>query len=222
MSIALLRRRGQLSVGADPLEGESLPGFLMRVASRAGFIRADRLARIVGGGPPGSAVTTFDLDGLAELIGTPKARLEAIAYRPVARVGHHRFCGGVVHREFLLLDRRRFCPRCHTESLHHRARWDFALATACVEHRIRLIEQCPSCGRRFGWFNSNLSKCRCGTNTLGIASQAVGSLEAAANRIAIDIVRGVHHLPAGLANVERADLPCLAFHVAMNGGGPIL
>lgn len=198
----------RLSVGADPLAGESLPGFVMRVAHRARFRTADRLAGMAGLRQPGSAVTADDLRSLASLIGTAPALVEAIAYRPSPRRGHHFFLGGTLNREFLHLGHRRACPECLAESAHHRSRWDFALATACAEHGVRLADRCQECGRRLGWSLADLTACHCGADLRQAAGKPVRAAEALGNREVLELAGSGHvpWLPTPLAGCDRADL----------------
>ncbi len=212
-------RNGRLNVCLDPLPDESLPGFLMRVARRVTFHRADRLANIVGLRQPGAVFTWADLGPLVGLIGTREELLAAAVYRPVERVAHHRFLGGVVHREFLDVARRRFCPRCMAVSAHHRTRWDFALATACVEHGVRLVDHCQRCNRRFGWLFPNLVRCRCGAEVGWFACEAVGAPEMDANRAMLEMVSGEFCIPDGVRAVDGADLPWLAMNLGMFATG---
>lgn len=198
----------RLSVGADPRAGESLPGFIMRVAHRARFRTADRLAGMAGLRQPGSAVTADDLRPLASLVGADPVLVEAVAYRPSPRRGHHSFLGGTLNREFLHLGHRRACPECLAESAHHRARWDFALATACADHGVRLVDRCPECGRRLGWSLADLAACRCGVDLRRAAGKPVRVAEALGNREALELASAgpLPWLPTPLAGCDRADL----------------
>jgi hypothetical protein len=203
--VTLVRR---LSLGADPLDGESLPGFVMRVSGRMRFRNADRLAGMAGLKQPGSAVTAVDLGPLGKLVGTSPVSLVAAAYRPTERPGHHRFLGGAVRREFLRLGHRRACPLCLAGSVHHRASWDFALATACPEHGVRLVERCHRCGRKPGWTVSDLSRCRCNADLRNAPAVPVPGREAADNRRLLELVGAdtVPWLSTALAGCDRADL----------------
>ena len=168
----------RLSVGAAPRSDESLPGFIMRFSARNRFADAAKLAAIVGMRQPGSAVTGANLSALAELAGCDKASLSALAYRPTARLAHQSFLGGEVSREFIRLDIRRFCLACLARSLHHRARWDLALVTACPEHGIRLIERCPKCLRPPRWRTADMALCGCGADFLQAPTSSVSAREA--------------------------------------------
>ncbi len=196
------------SVGADPKPDESLPGFVLRMAQRMRFPKAERLAGRVGLRQPGSAFNAADLGPLADLIGTDPALVEAIAYRPLSRMTHHRFLGASVHREFIDVSRRHLCPLCLSESLHHRACWDLALATACADHGVRLIGACLRCKRRLGWSWPDIGRCRCGADMRAIAAGSVSDPERVANRALLDLLGAPLHpwLPNRLARFERSHL----------------
>ena len=198
----------RLSVGAAPRADESLPGFAMRLAARARFASADKLAAMAGLRQPGSAVTDADLSTLAELAGTTEASLAALAYRPTVRLAHQDFLGGVVSREFIRLDTRRFCPACLAQSLHHRARWDLALMTACHEHGVRLVERCPRCNKRVGWRNPAMGRCGCGAGLLGAPAEVTLPREAYVAGRLVDLLvpSRLPWLAAPLAACGSADL----------------
>ena len=162
---------------------------MMRVARRAGISRVDRLAEMVGLRQPGFAATAIDLSGLACLANADLGLLDAIAYRPAHRQAYHKYLGGIVNREFILLDRRRACPQCLAESAYHRAQWDLALATACPRHLVRLHDQCPRCRKRFGWLSSDIVHCTCGAD-IRLCRHDVPEEEGWANRAILDLVCG--------------------------------
>lgn len=205
------------SVGADPKPDESLPGFVLRMARRMRFPKAERLAGRVGLRQPGSAFTAADLGPLVDLIGTDRALVEAIAYRPLARTAHHRILGSSVHREFIDVSRRQLCPLCLVASLHHRACWDLALATACADHGVRLIGACRQCGRRLGWSWPDVGRCRCGADVRAFAPAAVPGAERDANRALLDLLGPAppSWLRGRLAGCEGSDLMKLLMCLGM-------
>lgn len=205
------------SVGADPKPDESLPGFVLRMARRMRFPKAERLAGRVSLRQPGSAFTAADLGPLVDLIGTDRALVEAIAYRPLARTAHHRVLGASIHREFIDVSRRQLCPLCLAASLHHRACWDLALATACADHGVRLMGACRQCGRRLGWSWPDVARCRCGADMRALAPAAVPDAERDANRALLDLLGPAppSWLPGRLAGCEGLDLMKLLMCLGM-------
>lgn len=51
-----------------------------------------------------------------------------------------------VKREWLLLHGSRACPRCLADSTAWPAWWRLGIAAVCPDHRVLLIDTCPSCG----------------------------------------------------------------------------
>ena len=209
----------RLAIGADPMEDESLPGFLMRLAHGVRFRSATRLAAIAGLRQPGSAVaSTVDLGPLARLAGTEIRLLDAIRYPPTARTGFHRFLGGTVNRELIRLDLRRWCPACLSSSTYHRAAWDFALQTACPDHGLGLLDRCPGCGRQQRWELSDLMRCRCGADLRCAPAMAIGSAERMVARRLSELGRGTppSWLATAPASCDPADLPWLLMCLGMS------
>ncbi|MBV8458440.1 MAG: TniQ family protein [Acetobacteraceae bacterium] len=114
----------------------------------------------------------------------------------------------MVNREFIDISRRRACPRCLSESPHHRAVWDCALVTACPEHLVRLLDRCPRCSSHLGWRRSNLVRCRCRADLTAFAGVPVPGEEAEAASDEVALI-GSQHVPwlgERLATCDRADL----------------
>lgn len=198
-----------------PRAGESLPGFLMRLARRAGFSDTRRLAKLAGLLQPGCAITKIDLSAVEELFAC--GPIEHLRYAPSGRFAHHGFLNGDVHREMLDLSRRRFCPECLGHADHHRTAWDLVLVTACSEHRRRLIDRCPECGRRFGWFRPGVEMCTCGCDIRRAPPLIVPEAEADASRDIVAIAGMSDHamLPVPLAGCHGGDLVRLAMRMGM-------
>ncbi len=54
------------------------------------------------------------------------------------------------------------CPHCLVESGHARQFWDLALAVACPEHGVYLVDSCPDCGCALKWRRGHVCMCDCG------------------------------------------------------------
>ncbi len=74
----------------------------------------------------------------------------------------HRF--GVDYPQALL--RKRFtpiCPECLEEVPYIRYLWHFVSYEVCHKHRCKLLHQCPECGQRLDYQNSEcIEHCGCG------------------------------------------------------------
>ncbi len=76
----------------------------------------------------------------------------------------------VLPRKWLLRSERAWCPAC-LELWRLRGRhvylpllWQIAEVTSCVEHEVRLVTECPACGRTGGVLTAwaRVGHCRCG------------------------------------------------------------
>ncbi len=207
----------RFALSVEPVSGESLPGYLMRLTGRAYLPNAERVAAMSGLRQPGSAFASQDFARLADMAGVDADRLRAMAYRPLPGIARHRFLGGSLHREFVDVGRRRACPRCLQESAHHRCAWDFALATACPVHGLRLLVACPACGRRLGWREPDLLRCRCGAFLTDCPGEPVSLLEMASQASVAALADGgvLPPMPEGLEGCDRAELVRLVMWLGM-------
>ena len=207
----------RLALSVDPIAGESLPGYVARLARRALIPTADRVAVMAGLRQPGSAFHAPDLARLAMLAGADQGTLDRMAYQPLARASHHRFLGGTLHREFIDVSRRRACPGCLRTSGHHRSAWDLALTTACTEHRVRLIVACPACRRKLVWGVPDLTRCRCRSSLADYPGEQVSAEEAASQAAMSALASGgpLPSMPECLIGCERADLVRLVMCLGM-------
>jgi hypothetical protein len=96
----------------EPVVGESLPGYVARLAQRMMLPTTDVVAAKAGLRQPGMAFAYASLSGLSSMAGIAVERLNAIAYQQTQRPGHYGFLDGVLQREFIDLKTRRACPDC--------------------------------------------------------------------------------------------------------------
>ena len=109
--------------------------------------------------------------GHAPVAGTWADALGAAIGRPVLRGLTTLPWAEVLPRKNLLRVERAWCPVC-IESRRLRdlpayepLLWQFSAVVACVEHAVRLVTACPSCGLSTGVLTSwaRVAHCRCGT-----------------------------------------------------------
>lgn len=155
---------GRLPLRAAPVAGETILGFLVRLAERNGVHMGLPFARSLG--IPFATLTMaatreFDLASLASASRIPRSTLLAMTYRS----GQGRpllFRGRPISRRALIFARRSFCPACLAEKPYHHDTWDLALSTACLRHGTLLSNKCHACGLTTGWRDSSIGTCRCG------------------------------------------------------------
>jgi len=149
------------SLGITPHPDESLIGFVFRLAKRRKMSSGRRLAFMCGFDRLTNRPRPEWLGALADKAQVDVASLESISFGPPDdRRG--------VFRDVVLPSNvfdgrgaaaRRVCPRCLSESPHHRAIWDLFFIAICPVHRVELIDQCRSCGNWLGWFGRDLTRC---------------------------------------------------------------
>ncbi|WP_296651304.1 TniQ family protein [Paraburkholderia sp.] len=120
----------------------SLSSFSRSIATMAGYEFSEKydwhLASING---IGEAAHTWTA-ALSALTGVPQLdRLALLPWR------------GVIAQTGLAATSSRWCPACLREDLkatgvpYFRLAWDIGAVSACVRHRVKLINACPGCGR---------------------------------------------------------------------------
>lgn len=149
------------ALGIKPLPDESLIGFIFRLAARRRMSSAWRLASSCGFERFTNQPKPEWLRSLAAVAQLEPASLEAISFGPPDdRRGTFRDVvlpsnvfdgiGGV---------RRRVCPRCLSESAHHRTFWHLSFVAACPVHCLELVDHCRSCGGWLNWLGRDLARC---------------------------------------------------------------
>ncbi|MCM3412668.1 TniQ family protein [Metabacillus litoralis] len=58
----------------------------------------------------------------------------------------------------------KFCPLCIKEDYYHRLEWDISLVTMCHKHKVKLIDKCPNCHKKFLLNRFMRNECKCGFN----------------------------------------------------------
>lgn len=56
------------------------------------------------------------------------------------------------------------CPACLSEDRYLRHYWEHTYATACPQHRIRLVDQCDECGEYLSPHRYHIDQCDCGAD----------------------------------------------------------
>lgn len=60
----------------------------------------------------------------------------------------------------------RICPLCLAGDGYAKSYWELSLATVCWCHRVRLIDECFSCGCPISWRRPGMLSCYCGATYL--------------------------------------------------------
>ncbi|MBZ3901458.1 TniQ family protein [Streptomyces griseiscabiei] len=165
--------RNPLPRSLSPLDGESLPGYVLRLAHRLGRSPA-RTGHLTGLAPYRKGrVTHFPVHQLVAMRPHTSAQFAAAtrlapdevaalglrhltpAYTPLARAGVQDD-GRVLHNSWAFMAASRFCPTCligdHSpvQRAHGGAwlqRWHLPVIFVCARHRRMLETDCPQCHR---------------------------------------------------------------------------
>ncbi len=216
---------GRLPLRNMPVPGESLTGFMIRLAERNGVDKPQLLASSIGNPfttPQAMAFSPFDLEPMSEAIGVETTALLHMTYWPIGRGPKVRFLSATVDHRLVSLKRRKVCPECLAEEPYHRAVWDLRLVSACPRHEVRLIDCCQECGRHFGWQTSSIVRCACGADIRKMGAEPVPTAELSG----LSFVHGKLHLDGfpvpktwPLSKLSFSDALSLLLHLGWFGSG---
>jgi TniQ len=153
----------RLVVRGTPRIGESLRGFVLRIAEANGYRGIApllQLARL----PPTFVSRTSPLQNLAELF-------DGLVDVDDLRTRSH---WPAIERAFLQnaaispvdlnLAHPKICPMCLKESGFARLVWDLRVVITCWRHGCYLLDHCSVCRRRLTWGRKALTACTCGAD----------------------------------------------------------
>lgn len=151
-----------LVLRSQPLPGESLEGFVARLAElnlHPGPQWILRTAKLTDGFDR----RTSELSGLAGVAGVPVESLGAMSHWPVpGRPSQLRFGEHCVQMNALALYQDRICPLCIAQHGFARQLWHLKAYAVCHEHSLPLVDHCSTCGWQLRWQRPGLDRCRCG------------------------------------------------------------
>lgn len=135
-----------------PHEGESLHGYLLRVANGNGYTTPRWLADV-----PDfvEAVTTWFG---TSLFGRRPKWFESGDVRD--------FSPSTLSERSLLGSHARYCPECLLADGYWHFEWELIFYTACSLHRRVLVDQCLKCKKPLAWTRSRFLQCNCGAHLL--------------------------------------------------------
>ncbi|RST46977.1 TniQ family protein [Variovorax sp. DXTD-1] len=144
------------AVRPRPYVGESLAGFVLRVAQRNGYTTESQLLTSLQRRRQPAFEELCDRLSLSD---TERSRL----FGTLPRRWDADIMGvGLSARDFNH-ESVRWCPRCLDEKGFLDGRWDLKLVCACVYHSIWLRESCGRCGRRPTRATVITGHCECGS-----------------------------------------------------------
>lgn len=172
---------GRFAFSEAPIPGESLMGFIARNADIHGVDKVSSALLPAGlENPKTEAFATAyeeQADVLAALFMTTPEEMRSRMYLPWAgREGTEvNFHGTHIRPKYLRWRHRRFSPASLRVSGHHRAMWDLAVLSFCLESKETLVSGCPSCGESLGWrYTLGIGTCEwCGADLAKVAGVPV-------------------------------------------------
>lgn len=202
MSVADLKRYPLL---ITPQRGESLPGFLHRLATAnglasVGWIRQDLELR-----PPRVEWSDEHFARFSIYSGQPIDALRALhcPMSPGSNLIH--FMGHLVDKRMLHRGAMRYCPVCLSEHGYHQLIWSLRFVTHCPLHGCRILERCSQCHTPFAWRRVRFMECRCGA-PLPVYAAAVPGEQLPSERL--QAVRALYE-KCGISHGGEPVLPAL-------------
>ncbi|MFN3634872.1 MAG: hypothetical protein ACK4UZ_03995 [Rhizobium rhizophilum] len=217
--------RGGLLFPAAPIGGESLPGYLARLAAINHLPSVDALLADAGvswRSPDISRIIEGHVSRVAAVVEIEPRRLESLMVKHTG--SHAEFFGVRLHRRRILHGTRRVSPRALRASPHHRVAWMVRPLSFCSEGWDRLIDRCPDpvCGLTLGWKSSYGVECcgACGFDLRMAEATEVPEAERPALSVLAGLVspeaalrtEAVNALPAALRRLP----PAVLFEIALS------
>lgn len=213
-----------------PEPGESLNGFIARIASSEGLPNTLELTSIAGAvwsHRPELSRGTSDFTGLAACLRMDAAELESMSY-PLdpERPGRRLFGSVSIDKRFIVHDERRFSPTTLGRRGIHMREWQLRPFPFCRASWEYLACRCPDpdCVTKQRWYHaSGVDLCdKCGEPLVRVTHGTVPPEHRAALEAALDLMhpdaarrrRSLQLLPAALNGIAPGDLLDLLVAVA--------
>lgn len=150
----------------DDIADESLNGYLLRLAEENFLGSTHALLRPTGVRLK-SRYTEAERSAIAQYHGLDVQRLDRLAAFPAVEGS---MADGLFVRKVVPV-----CPECLQLSGHIRQVWHHQLFTACPQHQVRLIAECPDCESSLELNRGAVSRCGCGCDLSRANAQPAGA-----------------------------------------------
>lgn len=167
-------------------EGESLPGYLLRLSQENGYAGIlDLLCTVTDAKRMSVDRMILALRQSEEDLGT----VSQVAVGDSKHLQHHHgtsvpggatlLAGTRVDDDAWLASTAQVCPACLSHKPFLLEEWDLAPVTTCHHHGAVLVDECQACGARITWDRSHVLCCeQCGADFRHFDQQRVPDLEA--------------------------------------------
>lgn len=142
-----------------PQPGESLLGYIHRLAIRNGHERPHWIKSDIGLTPTTYSLSERQLQNLSVVSGRSVKELAAMQSPPATKGRHTTFMGWPILDGAIERGRSRFCQNCISEEPFHRQIWNLRIGTVCPLHGTVLIDKCPVCGELLHWKRLDIFRC---------------------------------------------------------------
>lgn len=190
-----------LSVRPQPAAGESIAGYLMRVASANGFKSVSQLCAAAARSGREPLGVLFEWLAL-----TKEARGRVFGVLP------RRWFSAPPPLGLSVADFnhsvRRWCPLCLAERQLLNGVWEMKLVCACQVHGIWLHDTCPRCGEPQRWAGTEIRRCHCGT-LLG------SSVPDATDEAVLRLTRAMQGMPSAWPWMASPEMTTAQWHRAV-------
>lgn len=159
MNIQYLKRYPRLVI---PGVGESLPGFLHRLAEENGWARAAWARQDIGLHANQTDWHDVHLNRLAIRSGQSEEVLRDMDCPAQPRSDVVRFKGHPIDKRMLDRMAMRYCPVCLTDHGYHQSIWFLRFVTICPIHKCPIVDRCHACKQPLGWDRKRFLECDCG------------------------------------------------------------
>jgi len=159
-----------LLVRPQPLDGEGLRGYFLRLADANALLPNIDLFRRTFGGVGLAGVTNARLEVVASNFGLDPQALGKLGCRGMVRdPARCHYLGHRIAAQHLRGSQCAVCPRCLVSCAAVRADWELAAQVVCPDHKCWLVDRCTRCRRPISWKRTAVQTCSCG--------QYLGSIE---------------------------------------------
>lgn len=154
----------QLLVRPSPLAGESLAGYLLRVAEENGYRSGNWMLKQWLNVYRDRLFDPKNLAVLSHFTGQSERTLCDLAYLlDESRDGRYfHYFGHSFYFRCMKTQDPALCPLCLAETPATHGFWELNQVAVCPLHGIRLIDQCRQCGKLVKWDRRRVCYCNCG------------------------------------------------------------
>lgn len=155
-----------LVITPSPVEGESLPGFILRTAEINGYESPMKLLHYAGMDDNEARSARPPLDKLAPVFGKTAQELKAFRLDSISQSkGRHlQVMGHTIPSMFTKSKHAGVCLECVKENGYIDGYHELKYAMACPKHQVKTVSSCFACHKLLSWHRVGLTRCSCGAD----------------------------------------------------------